>query len=66
MNSGGPYRELVGVDVYNNGRGRARPPDVARNKLEGFGSCPVFTGSRMYVRTRQHLYCIGRSEAVGQ
>jgi len=33
--------------------------EVARNKLEGFGSSPVFSGSRMFVRTRQHLYCIG-------
>jgi outer membrane protein assembly factor BamB len=34
--------------------------EVARNKLEGFGSSPVFSGRRMFVRTRQHLYCIGR------
>jgi outer membrane protein assembly factor BamB len=33
--------------------------EVARNKLEGFGSSPVFRGRRMFVRTRQHLYCIG-------
>ena len=37
MNSAGPYTELVGVDVYNNARGRARPPDVARNTLEAAG-----------------------------
>jgi outer membrane protein assembly factor BamB len=34
--------------------------EVGRNKLEGFGSSPVFSGRRMFVRTRQHLYCIGR------
>jgi hypothetical protein len=33
--------------------------EVARNKLEGFGSSPVFNGRRMYIRSRQHLYCIG-------
>jgi outer membrane protein assembly factor BamB len=34
--------------------------EVARNKLEGFGSSPVFSGRRMFVHTRQHLYCIGK------
>jgi outer membrane protein assembly factor BamB len=34
--------------------------EVARNKLEGFGSSPVFSGQRMFVRTRQYLYCIGK------
>ena len=40
MNSGGPYNETLGVDLYNNGRGRARPPGVPRNSLEtaGFAS----------------------------
>lgn len=32
---------------------------VARNQLEGQGSSPVFSGKRMFVRTKQHLYCIG-------
>jgi len=32
--------------------------EVARNQLEGFGSSPVFIGERLYVRTRQHIYCI--------
>jgi hypothetical protein len=32
--------------------------DIARNQVEGFGSSPVFVGNRMYIRTRQHLYCI--------
>jgi outer membrane protein assembly factor BamB len=34
--------------------------EEARNKLEGFGSCPIFSGSHMFVRTRGHLYCIGQ------
>ena len=37
MNSAGPYTELLGDDVYNNGRGRARPAGVARNTLDGAG-----------------------------
>ncbi|HEV3056781.1 MAG TPA: carboxypeptidase regulatory-like domain-containing protein [Vicinamibacterales bacterium] len=37
MNSAGPYTELLGPDVYNNGRGRARPPGVPRNSLEAAG-----------------------------
>jgi hypothetical protein len=37
VNSGAPYTETVGVDLYNNGRGRARPAGVARNGLEGAG-----------------------------
>ena len=40
LNSGGPYTETLGTDVYNNGRGRPRPPGVPRNSLEsaGYGS----------------------------
>ncbi len=37
MNSGGPYTEAIGQDVYDNGRGRARPAGVPRNSLEGDG-----------------------------
>jgi outer membrane receptor protein involved in Fe transport len=37
MNSGAPYTETLGLDVYNNGRGRARPAGVPRNSLEGAG-----------------------------
>ena len=37
MNSAGPYTELLGADVYNNARGRARPPGVTRNTLEAAG-----------------------------
>ena len=35
--SAGPYTELLGQDIYNNGRGRARAAGVARNTLEGAG-----------------------------
>ena len=37
MNSATPYTELLGADIYNNGRGRARPPGVPRNSLDGAG-----------------------------
>jgi outer membrane receptor protein involved in Fe transport len=37
MNSAGPYTELLGADIYNNGRGRARPPGLERNALEAAG-----------------------------
>ena len=33
--------------------------EVAHNVLEPFRSTPVFEGKRMYVRTLQHLWCIG-------
>ncbi len=31
---------------------------VAKNQLEGTGSCPVFAGDHLYVRGRQNLYCL--------
>jgi outer membrane protein assembly factor BamB len=31
--------------------------ELARNKLEQCGSCPVFVGRRLYLRTRGHLVC---------
>jgi hypothetical protein len=34
--------------------------EVATNTLEPFRSTPVFSGSRMYVRTMNHLFCIGK------
>jgi outer membrane protein assembly factor BamB len=34
--------------------------EVARNDLEPFSGAPVFLGSRMYVRGRTHMYCVGR------
>ena len=37
INSGGPFTETLGGDVYNNGRGRARPAGVGRNTREGDG-----------------------------
>ena len=42
-NTGGPYNETLGIDLYNNGRGRARPPDVPRNSLTttGFASLDI-------------------------
>jgi hypothetical protein len=33
---------------------------VAANTLEPFRSTPVFEGARMYVRTTNHLICIGQ------
>ncbi|WP_425615509.1 PQQ-binding-like beta-propeller repeat protein [Anatilimnocola sp. NA78] len=33
---------------------------VALNKLENYGSNPVFAGQRMYLRGQEHLYCIGK------
>jgi outer membrane protein assembly factor BamB len=41
------------------GLGRAYK-EIRRNHLgEGFSGCPVFAGTRMYVRARNRLYCIG-------
>lgn len=34
--------------------------EVARNQLEPFSGAPVFIGSRMYVRGRTHMYCVGK------
>jgi hypothetical protein len=47
MNTGGPYNETLGLDLFNNGRGRARPDGVPRNSLEttGFASLDL-RGSR--------------------
>jgi Carboxypeptidase regulatory-like domain len=43
MNTGGPYNETLGVDLFNNGRGRARPAGVPRNSLDttGFASLDI-------------------------
>jgi hypothetical protein len=41
MNSAGPYTETLGDDVYKNGRGRARPPGISRNSLEGAGYAAI-------------------------
>ena len=34
MNTAGPYTITLGQDIYNNGRGKARPPEIARNTAE--------------------------------
>jgi len=34
--------------------------EIARNTLEAFRSCPVFSGKRMYIRGLKNLYCIGQ------
>ncbi len=41
LTSAAPYTETLGGDVYNNGRGQARPPGVSRNSLEGSGSAQL-------------------------
>jgi hypothetical protein len=43
MNTGVPYNETLGLDLFNNGRGRARPAGVPRNSLEttGFASLDI-------------------------
>lgn len=33
--------------------------EVAQNKLEDYGSNPIFAGQRMYLRGQKHLFCIG-------
>ena len=33
--------------------------EVAKNTLEPFRSTPVFQGKRLYIRAKEHLYCIG-------
>jgi carboxypeptidase family protein/TonB-dependent receptor-like protein len=37
LQSGAPYSETLGADIFNNGRGSARPGGVPRNSLEGAG-----------------------------
>lgn len=34
--------------------------EVAMNSLEKFRACPVFSGTRMYIRSLKHLWCFGR------
>lgn len=34
--------------------------EVARNSLEKFRACPVFSGNRMYIRGMKFLWCIGK------
>jgi hypothetical protein len=35
LQSGAPYTATLGADPFNNGRGNARPPGLARNTLQG-------------------------------
>jgi hypothetical protein len=39
--SGAPYSETLGLDLFNNGRGSARPAGVGRNTRQGSGSANV-------------------------
>jgi hypothetical protein len=41
LQSGAPYTETLGADIFNNGRGSARPSGVPRNSLEGAGYADV-------------------------
>ncbi len=34
--------------------------EVRKNQLEKFRTCPLISGSRMYIRTMAKLYCIGK------
>ncbi len=34
--------------------------ELAHNSLEPFRSCPVFIGTRLYVRGLEHLWCLGK------
>ena len=63
-----PSPTLAGSNIYishDNGTTIVLKPgreyvEIARNKLEGFRSCPVFHGNRLYIRTMKKLYCIGK------
>jgi outer membrane protein assembly factor BamB len=33
--------------------------EVSLNKLEDYGSNPIFAGKRMYLRGQKHLFCVG-------
>src|SRR6185436_6733328 len=52
MNSGSPYNETLGEDIYRNGRGRPRPPGVARNSLltSGYSSLDLRASRDVKVR----------------
>lgn len=39
--------------------------EVARNKLDGVGSCPVFVDGKMFLRTQKYLYCIETGRRAG-
>lgn len=63
-----PSPTLAGGNVYISGEqgqtlvlkpGREYA-EVARNSLEPFRTCPVFAGTRMYVRGRKNMWCVGK------
>jgi hypothetical protein len=41
LSSGAPYTESLGDDLFNNGRGSARPAGIGRNTLQGTGSANI-------------------------
>jgi hypothetical protein len=41
LSSGAPYTTSLGEDLFNNGRGSARPAGVGRNTLQGAGSANI-------------------------
>ena len=34
--------------------------EITKNTLEAFRTCPVFSGTRMYIRGQKSLYCVGK------
>ena len=65
MTSAGPYTELLGGDVYNNGRGLARPKGVARNTLEGAGFASVDLRVSRELKIRRVGGSDGRAMTLG-
>jgi hypothetical protein len=57
MNSGGPYSETLGEDVFNNGRGQARPAGVPRNSLDTAGF------ATLDLRASREIKTSGRKDA---
>jgi len=45
--------------VFDSG---VEPLEISKNKLELFRTSPVFVGNRMYIRTKDFLYCIEESD----
>ena len=41
VSSGAPYTATLGTDLFNNGRGNARPAGVGRNTLQSAGSASI-------------------------
>jgi outer membrane protein assembly factor BamB len=63
-----PSPTLAGEYVFLSGEGGKsvvikagrQYEEVAQNNLEPFRSCPIFAGTRMYIRGHAYLWCIGR------